>query len=183
MRTTFIALAFAAAACGGSSGGSGANPSPEAMNALSQDISAAATAYGTKANGMPDATACTADETSYDDQVRPMVDQMQGMAPGMDQRMGSMGNGGDADMTCAANAMMAELDRHKGVACSSTTDMGPNKLEAQQHVSDMTHWADHQMVRSDEMGSTMGTGMGGMGGGGMTTGHCVRNGDGTYSMH
>jgi hypothetical protein len=156
------------------------------MNALSRKISSAAAAYGTEASAMTDVTACTIDETSYDAQVRPMADEMQGMAPGMDQTMGSMGKGSDADMTCAANAMMAELDRHKGVACSDATDMGPNKTEAEHHVSAITQWANHQMVRSDEMGSMMGTGMGGMvgmGGGGMTTGHCIRNSDGTYSMH
>lgn len=178
MRSTLVALVFAAAACGGSSGSSGSTP--QTVDALSRRISAAAAAYGTQASGMTDASACTTDETSYDAQVRPMVEQMQGMMPGMDQSMSSMGHGADADMTCGANAMMAELDRHEGVACSSTTDMGPNKMEAQQHVSAMTQWADHQMVRSDEMGSMMG--MGGMGSGGMTTGHCVRNGDGTYSM-
>ena len=35
-------------------------------------------------------------------------------------------------------AVTRTLDRHEGVACSSTTDMGPNKMEAQQHVSAMT---------------------------------------------
>jgi hypothetical protein len=152
------------------------------MNSLSENISSAAAAYGTQANGMTSATACGTDETGYDAQVRPMVEQMTGMAPGMDQKMGSMGHGGDADMTCAADAMMAELDRHKGAACTSATDMGPNVTEAQHHVATMTQWADHQMVRSDELGSMMGTGMGGMGGGGMTTGECVRNADGTYTM-
>jgi hypothetical protein len=145
-------------------------------------IGAAAAAYGTQASGMTDVNACNADETSYDAQVRSMIEQMKGMAPGMDQMMSSLGQGSDADMTCAANAMMAELDHHKGVACSSTIDMGPNKTEAQHHVAVMTQWADHQMVRSEDMGSMMGSGMGGMGGGGLSTGHCVLNGDGTYSM-
>jgi len=180
MRTTIVAVAFAVAACGGSSSSSGSDP--KALNTLSQNVAAAAGAYGTQAGGMMDVSACDTDETSYDAQVRPMVEQMQGMAPGMDQMMGSLGHGSDADMTCAADAMMAELDHHKGVACSSMSDMGPNKTEAQQHVAAMTKWADHQMVRSDDMGSMMGTGMGGMGGGGMTTGHCVHNSDGTYTL-
>lgn len=180
MRTTFAALALAAAACGGSSSTPGANPLT--FNTLSQDISSAATGYGTKASGMTDAMACSTDETGYDAQVRSMVEQMHGMAPDMDQMMSSLGHGSDGDMTCAANAMMAELDHHKGAACSSMTDMGPNKAEAQRHVAAMTEWAEHQMVRSNDMASMMGTGMGGMGGGGMTTGHCVHNADGTYSM-
>ncbi len=180
MRTTLVALAvaFVAAACGGSSGSSG--DGPRTLNSLSQNVSAAAEAYGIQASSMTDPMSCNADESSYDAQLRPMVEQMQAMAPGMDQSMSSMGHGDDADMACAANAMMAELDRHKGVACSSTTDMGPNKTEAQNHVAFMTQWADHQIVRSDEMGSMMGTG--GMGGE-MKTGHCVHNADGTYTMH
>ncbi len=181
MRRTIFVLVLGTAACGGGSGSSGA--SPQTMNALAQSISSAATAYGTHAGGMMDVTACNGDEASYDGQVRPMVEHMQSMGPQMDQLMSSMGHGTDADMTCAANAMMAELDRHQGVACSSMTDMAPNKAEAQQHVSAMNQWADHQMVRSDDMGSMMGSGMGGgMGGGGMTTGHCVQNPDGTFSM-
>jgi hypothetical protein len=41
--------------------------------------------------------------------------------------------------------------------------MTPNKTEAQQHVTAMTQWGDHQMARSAEMGSMMGMGMGGSG--------------------
>jgi hypothetical protein len=183
MRYTVIVLGLAAAACGGSSGSSSSAANTQTLNTLSQNISSAAAAYGTQASGMMDTTACNTDETGYEAQVRPMVEQMQGMGPEMDQMMGSLGHGTDADMTCAANAMVAEINRHKSVACSSTTDMGPNKSEAQQHVATMTEWANHQMVRSHDMGSMMGMGMGGMGGGGgMTTGHCVENGDGSFSM-
>jgi hypothetical protein len=92
-------------------------------------------------------------------------------------------------MTCAADAMMAELDHHHDVACASATDMGPNITEAHRHVTAMTQWADHQLTRSSDLGSMMGGGMGGggMGGGGMmtgggATGHCVHNQDGTYSL-
>ncbi len=181
MRRISIVLGLAAIACGGSSSSS-PGASPRTLNALSQSIASAAAAYGAQTAGMADSTSCNADETGYDAQVRPMVEQMQGMGPEMDQMMSSMGHADDADMSCAAGAMMAELDRHKGMACSSMTDMGPNRSEAQQHVTAMTEWADHQMVRSDDMGSMMGMGMGGMAGGGMTSGHCVENPDGTFTM-
>lgn len=182
MRATFTlaTLALTAVACGGSSG---SGVSPQAMNELSRSIASAAATYGTQASAMTDAGACRSDESSYDAQVRPMVEQMQGMAPQLDQAMGSMGHGADADMTCAAKAMMAELDRHGSAACASTGDMGSNRAEADRDVAAMTEWADHQLVRSQAMASMMGTGMGGMGGGGMTTGHCVQNADGTYSMN
>jgi hypothetical protein len=180
MRRLAFALAVAATACGGSSGTS--SPDPRRFNALSQDVASAAASYGTQASGMASAGACSAAESTYDGQVRPVVTDLQGMGPAMDDRMGSMSRGSDADMDCAANAMMAELDRHRAAACASTTDMGPNRAEAQQHVAAMTQWANHEMARSAEMGDMMGSGMGGMGGAGATTGHCVRNADGTYTM-
>jgi hypothetical protein len=58
--------------------------------------------------------------------------------------------------------------------------MAPNKAEAQQHVATMTQWASHERARSEELGGMMG--MGGMGGSGATTGHCVHEPDGSYSM-
>jgi len=179
MRYLVLVLAVAAAACG-SSGVTSADV--QKLNALSQDVSAAATTYGTHAAAMTDTGSCSSAENTYDAQVRPMVGQIQGMGTAMDDEMGSMNHMSDADIECGAQAMMAELDRHKGVACASATDMAPNKAEAQQHVATMTQWANHEMVRSDEMGSMMGMGMGGMGGGAMTTGHCVHNPDGSYTM-
>jgi hypothetical protein len=199
MQKIIAVLALAVAACGGASGSSsnGNLAKVEQLNTLAQDVSTTATTYGTQAGGMTDGTTCTGDETTYDGQVRPMIDEMQAMGPAMDQMMGSLGRSGDADMSCAAAAMMAELDRHRAAACASTTDMGPNMTEAQQHVAAMKGWADHQLVRSYDMGTMMGSGTGsgmgggmggggmgggGMGGGGMATGHCVRNQDGTYTL-
>jgi hypothetical protein len=182
MRRLALAVAFAATAtaCGGSSGTT--SPDPRRFSALSQQVATTAASYGAQASGMASAAACSADESTYDGQVRPMVTELQGMGPAMDDRMGSMTRGSDADMDCAANAMLAELDRHRAAACGSPTDMGPNRAEAQQHVAAMTQWADHEMARSAEMGDMMGSGMGGMGGAGATTGHCVRDADGTYRM-
>ncbi len=179
MRHFVIVLGVAAAACGGSSV---TTADVQKFNTLSQNVSSAAATYGTTAAGMTGAPSCNDAENAYDAQVRPMIGQMQGMAGAMDDRMGSMGHMSDADMDCGANAMMAELDRHKAVACASSTDMAPNKAEAQQHVTAMTRWADHEMARSAEMGSMMGMGMGGMGGSGMTAGHCVHDADGSYTL-
>jgi hypothetical protein len=180
MRKAFLLLALTAA-CGGTTSGV-ASTEVETFNAAAQGVSTAAASYGAQAAAMTSAATCNGAQTAYDSQVRPMIDQMRTMGPAMDGTMGSMGHRADADMECAANAMMAELDRHGAVACASVTDMTPNKAEAQQHVATMTQWANHQMARSNEMGSMMGMGMGGMGGGGMTTGHCVHDPDGSYSM-
>jgi hypothetical protein len=185
MRNAFLLLAlFSAAACGGTTSGVSA-ATIQAFNADALGVSTAAASYGTQAAAMTSAATCASAQGAYDPQARPKVLEMQGMGPAMDRGMGSMGSTGhmaDEDMACAANAMMAELDRHAAIACASAADMTANKAEAQQHVATMTQWANHQMVRSDEMGSMMGTGMGGMAGGGMTTGHCVHNADGTYTM-
>ena len=185
MRGSLVALGLAAVACGGSGSGNPAD-SIQAMEAVAHDISSATDTYGAQAAGMADVTACASDEASHDAQVRPMVERMQGLSPGMDGMMGSLGDRAEADMTCAADAMMYELDRHQGVACSSPADMGPNKAEAAQHVENMTKWADHQTVRASDLASMVGMGGrgGGMGGGmgGGTTGHCVHNSDGSYSM-
>ena len=181
MRHSFvIVLTLAASACGASSGVTTADV--QKFNALSQNVSSAAASYGTTATGMTGTASCNDAENAYDARVRPMISEMQGMAPRMDDKMGSMSHMPHADMECGANAMMAELDRHKTVACASATDMAPNKTEAQQHVTAITQWADHEMARSAEIGSMMGMGMGGMGGSGMTTGHCVHNADGSYTM-
>jgi hypothetical protein len=95
-----------------------------------------------------------------------MVAQMRGMG---------------ADMGCSASAMAAEMNRHQAVACASTTDMTPNKAEAQQHVSAMTQWAGHAMGRSHDLASMAGMGMGNMGNG-STTGRRIHNADGSYAF-
>ena len=83
-------------------------------------------------------------------------------------------------MACSANAMMTELDHHQSAACQSTVDMGADEAEAQRHAGAMTEWANHAANRSHDLGSMMGMGM--MGGAGSTTGHCVHNADGSYTL-
>jgi hypothetical protein len=145
-----------------------------------EEISAAVSGYGAAAAGMTDVAACRTDQMGYDGVVRPMVKQMHAIAGPMDESMASMGGAaGSGDMQCGADAMLWELDRHGSLACASTGDMAPNRSEAARHVQAMTAWADHQRVRSEQMGSMMG--MGGMPGGG-TTATCQRNQDGSYTM-
>lgn len=181
MRFTPLLVALAALACGGGSSSSSSAASPQAMNALAQEVSTAASAYDALAARMSGVADCSSDESQYDAQVRPHVTQMHAMGPQMDMMMGSLGDPADADTTCAADAMMAELDHHHSMACASPTDMGPNVSEAHRHATAMMQWADHEMARTSAMGTMMGGGMG-MPGGGMSTGHCVKNGDGSYSM-
>jgi len=180
IRIAFPALALTLAACGGSM--SGLNSTEiQAFNTAAQRVSTAALSYGTQAAAMTSLATCATAQDSYDSQVRPLVVQMQGMGSSMDGMMGSMNHMDAEDMGCSANAMMAELDRHGTVACASTTDMPPNKTEAQQHVGTMTQWASHEMGRSRDLGSMTGMGMGNMVSG-TTTGHCVHNTDGSYTF-
>jgi hypothetical protein len=152
----------------------------DGFHAGAQEIAAAASGYGAAAGGMADVAACRTGQSGYDGVVRPMVEQMRAIAGPMDENMTSMGGqAASADMQCGADAMRWELDRHASLACASTGDMTPNRTEAARHVQAMTEWADHQRVRSEQMGSMMG--MGGMSGDG-STGTCQRNADGSYTL-
>jgi hypothetical protein len=165
-----------AAACGGSSN---TRPDAAAYAALAQNISSAASSYGTAAAATTDVATCQSGHTAYDHQVRPMVEQMQGMSGDMDHEMSMMGRAGDADMTCGANAMMAELDAHAAAACTSTS-MTDNHAEAMRHATAMESWATHQHERAEEMGGMMGTS--GMGMGSTTAMTCHHGADGTYTL-
>ncbi len=183
MKRTVMAVSCAVlGACGGGGdGGSGSVTAADVQDfgASAQAIASAASSYGTRAADVPDRAACTADQGAYDAAVRPLLEHMRSGSGAMDGQMSSMGRGADADMACGTEAMTAELDLHASIACASPADMGPNEGEAARHVQVMTAWADHQRVRAEQMGSTMG--MGGMPGG-TTTGTCQRQPDGTYAM-
>ena len=183
-RVLLLGLPLGLAACGGTSGFESSQV--QAFASASQAVAASAASYATQATTMTSASSCSGIQGAYDSQVRPMVGSMQGMGPSMDEMMGSMNHMGDADMECGAYAMMAELDRHRAVACASSTDMAPNVAEARQHATTMTGWANHQEARAHELGSMMGMGgmMGGSGGTGSTssTGRCVHGPDGSYTI-
>jgi hypothetical protein len=180
MKRTIGVVSWAVlSACGG--GGASVTTADQVrdFDATAQAISSAASSYGTATAAMPGLAACTADESGYEAQVRPLLDHMRTGSAGMDTLMSSLGPRADADMACATSAMAAELAHHAAIACASPTDMSPNESEAARHVQAMIAWADHQHVRTEQMGSMMG--MGGMAGG-MTTGTCRRNADGTYTL-
>jgi len=179
-RNAFLALTLTLAACGGST--SGLNPGEiQAFNTAAQGVSTAAVSYGIQAAAMTSPATCATAQDTYDSQARPLVGQLQGMGASMDAMMGSMNHMDAEDMGCSADAMMAELDRHQAVACTATTDMTPDKAEAQQHVGTMTQWASHEMGRSHDLATMAGMSMGNMGSG-TTTGHCVHNADGSYTL-
>ncbi len=183
-RLFLLGLPLGLTACGGTSGVDSSQV--QAFASTSQAVAASAASYATQATTMTSASSCSGMQAAYDSQVRPKVASLQEMGPSMDEMMGSMNHMADADMQCGANAMMAELDRHRATACASPTDMAPNVAEAQQHASTMIQWADHQSSRAHEMGGMMAmSGMtGGSSGSGTTasTGHCVHGSDGSFTI-
>jgi hypothetical protein len=176
-----LAAAVAVMGCGSADTHGVGVADVQAFAALSGQISSAASGYGAAANATVDVSGCQSTHAAYVAQVRPMVGQMGAMSGGMDGQMGMMGRTADADMSCGADAMVAELDHHDTVACTSTV-MSANHAEATRHGTAMTAWADHQHARADEMGGMMGMGSGMMGGGGTTTVPCHRNDDGTFTL-
>ena len=178
MRYSLLVLVVIATACG-------SHVSPTDIQSFRSDalaVSAAASTYGNQAAQMQSVASCTTLHQGYDSQVRPMVGRMQSLAPNMDSMMGDEQHMGDADMDCAANAMMAELDAHRNAACASSSDMAQNVAEAQRHSGAMMQWAAHEADRSEELGSLMGMAMG-MGGNGSSGSHCRHDSDGGYSLH
>jgi uncharacterized protein (DUF111 family) len=179
-RVAIPALVLALAACGSSK--SEPNTTEiQAFNTAAVAVSAAAVDYGVHAASMTSQATCITARDAYDTTARPLVGELQRMGASMDAMMGSMGHRDSGDMGCSANAMMSELDRHRIAACASTTDLNLDKAEAQVHVATMEIWANHEMGRSHDLGSMAGMAMGGMADG-TTTGHCVKNADGSYTF-
>jgi hypothetical protein len=172
-----VVLSATVAACGGSSSDA-ERADVRAYAALAQEISGAASSYATAAGATSDVPGCQSAQGAYAAQVRPMLDRMHAMSGGMDREMGMMGPATHADMTCGADAMLAELARHAAVACSSG-DMAVNHAEAARHSDEMHDWAEHQQARAGEMGGMMG--MGGMDGGGAAA-TCRQGADGTFTL-
>jgi hypothetical protein len=169
--------AMLAAACGGGST-AGTAPDSAAYASQAQAISSAASSYAAAATATTDVPACQSGHAAYDAQVGPMVQRMQSMSGEMDHHMSEMGRTADADMTCGADAMMAELGGHRAMACTFAS-MTDNHAEASRHAAAMEAWAAHQHARAEEMGGMMGTGGMGMGG---AAGTCQRNPDGTFTL-
>ena len=190
MKKLVVAVVVGVAACSGSSP-NGSSADVLALASVSQDMSAAVATYRTSAAAMSDSSTCLAAQASYDAQLGPMLDRMKQMTGALDDHMRSMGHTGDADMTCASNAMAAEVARHQAAACTSGVDA--NKAEAAHHADAMDDMIDHQGMRATEMGSAMG--MAGMMDGGMMgsdggwtlpdggmMGACYGSSDGGYMM-
>jgi hypothetical protein len=174
MRRLAFGLTLATLACGGSTV---STPDVQSFSALVAGVSTAVNTYATQAQAANDIAGCNSAEASYDAKVRPTIEQMQNMAGPLDQYMESNGRMTDGDMGCSTAGMLAELDYHKGIACTSSANT--NQSEAQRDVDTMHAWTTHLQGRVDEMNTMMSGGM--MGGHGqMAT--CVHEADGGHAL-
>lgn len=144
-----------ATACGGSMGGSSeAGGALAAYRALGQQMSTALAAYAAETATLPDVAACEEAHVRYEAAMTGMVERMRNMSVAMDQHMAGMGHGG-FDMTCRADAMAAELERHHGAACTGA-DVTADEQEAAAHAANMGNFMEQQRMRYQDAGSSMG---------------------------
>ena len=130
---------------------------------LTTNAEAAATSYETSMMQSGVTTASCEDiHDAYDAHVRPMIAQMMHMSGAMDDVMEQHGGHSATDMACTAAAMMAELDHHRGVACTFS-DVASDQSEAQRHVGAMLTFCGHASDRCNEMRQGMGGGSWGWG--------------------
>jgi hypothetical protein len=170
--------AVVATACGG--GTSGTSPSSstvQAYQAVGQGMTNAITTYHAETSTMPDTAACQAAWEKYQAAMATTLARMQEMSALMDEHMGDYGHAGAADMTCVADAMVAEFERHATATCAAR-EVVADRAEAGEHVTTMTQWMEHQRVRYEDVGSTMGM----MSPPSETTWTCHQNPDGSFTM-
>ena len=180
-RLAVILGTIAATACGGPAGtpstSTDAQTAARNYQAIGQDLGTAVAQYQSATATMQDVTACQAAEATYQAQVGPMIDRMKTASEVMDHYMDEHMGTGASDMTCVADAMELEYQRHVGAACGAAT-MADNETEAAHHAASMFDWMEHQRVRYEQMGAE--TGM--MPSTTDTTWSCQQNPDGSFTM-
>lgn len=180
MRTIKIAAvvsALAITACGGGTGSSSNDASTfAAYQVLGQQMTTTVTAYAAETATLPDVAACDAAHGRYEAAMEGMVERMRQMSAEMDQHMEGMGQDG-FDMGCVADAMVAELERHHAAACTSA-DVTADEQEAAAHVATMNQFMEHQRMRYQDAGASMGM----MDPPEGTTCTCQENADGSFTL-
>lgn len=155
VKNLAILAMLTATACGGSMGGSSEAASAlAAYQALGRQMSTEIATYAAQATTLPDAAACEAAHARYEAAMPGMVERMRQMSVAMDQHMAGMGRG-DFDMTCTADAMAAELERHHGAACTGA-EVTADEQEVAEHVANMGNFMQQQRMRYQNAGASMG---------------------------
>lgn len=172
-----VVSALAITACGGGMGSSSNDASTlAAYQALGQQMTTTITVYAADTATLPDVAACDAPRARYEAAMAGKAERMRQMSTEMDQHMGGMGQGG-FDMTCIADAMAAELGRHHAAACTGA-DVTADEQEAAAHVAIMRGFMEHQRMRYQDAGSSMGM----MNPPDGTAFTCEENADGSFTL-
>lgn len=144
--------------------------------ALGQKMSTTVTTYAAETATLPDVAACDAAHGRYEAAMAGMIERMRQMSTEIDQHMEGMGHGG-FDMGCMAEAMAAEVERHHTAACTGA-DVVADEQEAASHVAIMNPFVEHQRMRYEHAGSSMGM----MSPPDGTTFTCQENADGSFTL-
>jgi hypothetical protein len=150
-----VALAFVAA-CGASSNGNVTSNDITSFEQLALDASSASASYRTSMMGptMNSIDACSSIHAAYYAQVQPWVSEMVQRSQVMDTKVESLGDPGGADYECVANSMMAELEHHHAMSCTST-ELVLDQNEAARHSQAMNGYAMHMYDRCGQMMSAV----------------------------
>jgi hypothetical protein len=175
-----LALAGAAvlSACGAGAGtDDGELAALQDFQAVGAELSTVVATYGTAAAALADPAECAPLHAGYADHAGRLAARMREAGEAMERHMASHGSMGPGDTTCGADAVLAELERHRAAACTGP-DVDADGQEAARHVATMAALMEHQRVRYEEAGARMGM----MGPSGDGTFTCERREDGSFEM-
>ena len=150
MRNILLVPLLALVACGRSTP---AAPPPEAvqLRALGDTVARSVEAYGARSSSMADAASCRALRDEHERQVRPALGEIAALAPRLVPWLRARGPTEHADAECLAGAMLAEIERHTDIGCTSL-DLAVNRAEAARYVAAMDRWANLAVARGDPTG-------------------------------
>jgi hypothetical protein len=150
MRKILLVPLLALVACGRSTP---ATPPPEAvqLRAFGTTVARSVDTYGARSSSMADGTSCRALRDEHENQVRPALGGIAALSSRLDSWLRARGSTEHADTECLAGAMLAEIERHTDIACTSL-DVAANRAEAARYAAAMDRWADLAVARGDPTG-------------------------------
>jgi hypothetical protein len=153
MRKILLVPLLALVACGRSAPATPATPPPEAvqLRALGSAVARTVETYGARSSSMSDAASCRALRDEHERQVRPALSEIAALAPRLGAWLRARGPTEHADAECLAGAMLAEIERHTDIGCTSL-DLAVNRAEAARYSAAMDRWADLAVARGDPTG-------------------------------
>ncbi len=147
MRKVLLVPLLALVACGRSTP---ATPPPEAvqLRALGHTVVRSVETYAARSSSMANGASCRALRDEHENQVRPALGGIASLAPRLGPWLRARGPTEHADAECLAGAMLAEIERHTDIACTSL-ELAVNRAEAARYAAAMDRWADLAVARGD----------------------------------